>query len=75
MIEYRSSVGVGIFDGLLYVVGGYNGQIIVNIVERYNLRIEEWSMVSEMIIVRSMFGVGLLNGYFYVVGKYSIGRR
>lgn len=68
-------MGVGILDGLLYAVGGYNGQTTVNTVERYNPRTEEWSMVSEMTTARSMLGVGSLNGHLYAVGKYSTGRR
>lgn len=70
MIEHRSSVGVGVLDGLLYAVGGYNGQTTVNTVERYNPRTEEWTMISEMTTARSMLGVASLNGHLYAVGKY-----
>ena len=75
MIEHRSSVGVGVLDGLLYAVGGYNGQTTVNTVERYNPRTEEWTMISEMTAARSMLGVASLNGQLYAVGKYSTGQR
>ena len=74
MIEHRSSVGVGVLDGLLYAVGGYNGQTTVNTVERYNPRTEEWTMISEMTTARSMLGVASLNGHLYAVGKYSAGQ-
>lgn len=73
MVEHRSSVGVGVLDGLLYAVGGYNGQTTVNTVERFNPRTEEWTMVSEMTTARSMLGVASLNGHLYAVGKYSSG--
>ena len=73
MIEHRSSVGVGVLDGLLYAVGGYDGQTTVNTVERFNSRTEEWTMVSEMTTARSMLGVASLNGHLYAVGKYSSG--
>lgn len=74
MIEHRSSVGVGVLDGLLYAVGGYNGQTTVNTVERYHPRTEEWTMISEMTTARSMLGVASLNGHLYAVGKYSAGQ-
>ena len=68
MIEYRSSLGVGVLDGFLYAVGGYNGQMTVDTVERYNLRTQEWSMIPEMTTQRSMLGVASLNGELYAVG-------
>ncbi|PFX19367.1 Kelch-like protein 17 [Stylophora pistillata] len=71
MIEHRSSVGVGVLDGLLYAVGGYNGQVTINTVERYNPRTEEWNMVAEMNTARSMLGVASLNGQLYAVGGYD----
>lgn len=75
MIEHRSSVGVGVLDGLLHAVGGYNGQITVNTVERYNPRTEEWTTITEMTTARSMLGVASLNGHLYAVGKYSADQR
>ena len=68
MLEYRSSVGVGILDGFLYAVGGYNGQLTVNTVERYDPRTAEWQMITEMSTERSMLGVASLNGELYAVG-------
>lgn len=75
MIEHRSSVGIGVLNGLLYAVGGYNGQTTVNTVERYNPRTEEWTMICEMTTARSMLGVASLNGHLYAVGKYNTGQR
>lgn len=68
-------MGVGVLDGLLYAVGGYNGQITVNTVERYNPRTEEWTTITEMTTARSMLGVASLNGHLYAVGKYSADQR
>ena len=62
-------MGVGVLDGLLYAVGGYNGQVTINTVERYNPRTEEWNMVAEMNTARSMLGVASLNGQLYAVGR------
>ena len=56
-------------DGFLYAVGGYNGQVTVNTVERYNPRTEEWNMITEMTTARSMLGVASLNGQLYAVGR------
>ena len=70
MIEHRSSLGVGILDGFLFAVGGYNGQMTVNTVERFNPRTQEWSMITEMSTERSMLGVTSLNGELYAVGMF-----
>lgn len=70
MIEHRSSVGVGILDGFLYAVGGYNGHTTINTVERFNARTQEWTMVTAMTTQRSMLGVASLNGALYAVGMF-----
>ena len=69
MIEHRSSVGIGVLDGFLYAVGGYNGQVTVNTAERYNPRTGEWNMITQMNTVRSMLGVASLNGQLYAIGR------
>ena len=69
MIEHRSSVGIGVLDGFLYAVGGYNGQVTVNTAERYNPRTGGWNMITEMNTVRSMLGVASMNGQLYAVGR------
>ena len=72
MIEHRSSLGVSILDGFLFAVGGYNGQMTVNTVERFNPRTQEWSMMTDMTTERSMLGVASLNGELYAVGKWFV---
>ena len=70
MIEHRSSLGVGVLDGFLYAVGGYDGQTTLNTVERYNPRTQEWTMITAMTTERSMLGVASLNGQLYAVGMF-----
>lgn len=62
-------MGIGVLDGFLYAVGGYNGQVTVNTAERYNPRTGGWNMITEMNTVRSMLGVASMNGQLYAVGR------
>ena len=71
MNEHRSSLGVAVLDGLLYAVGGYNGEMTVDTVERYNPVLEEWTTVAAMTHARSLLGVAVLNGFLYAVGKFQ----
>merc|ERR1711936_878225 len=63
----RSSVGVGVLGGLIYAVGGYDGnsrQCLAS-VEVYNPDQDIWCPVADMSARRSGAGVGVLNGLLY----------
>lgn len=53
----RFGVGVVVFDGYLYVIGGFDGILFLNIVEKYDFKINRWSLVVFMGIRRKYFGV------------------
>lgn len=58
-------------NGLLYVVGGFDGSIGLLFVEVYNIKFNEWFYVVLMNMRRSSVGVGVVGGLFYVVGGYD----
>lgn len=44
----RSRVGVAVVNGLLYAIGGYDGQSRLSTVEVYNPETDGWTRVSSM---------------------------
>ena len=48
MTTARSRVGVAVVNGLLYAVGGYDGQLRLSTVEVYNPEMDSWSKVESM---------------------------
>ncbi|KAB0397670.1 hypothetical protein E2I00_019013, partial [Balaenoptera physalus] len=56
----RSSVGVGVVEGKLYAVGGYDGasRQCLSTVEQYNPATNEWTYVADMSTRRSGAGMG-----------------
>uniref|UniRef100_A0A3Q2ZRR7 Kelch-like family member 18 n=1 Tax=Kryptolebias marmoratus TaxID=37003 RepID=A0A3Q2ZRR7_KRYMA len=44
----RSRVGVAVVNGLLYAIGGYDGQSRLSTVEVYNPETDSWAQVSSM---------------------------
>ncbi|KAI2656731.1 Kelch-like protein 3 [Labeo rohita] len=69
----RSSVGVGVVDGKLYAVGGYDGasRQCLSTVEEYNPVTNKWCYVADMSTRRSGAGVGVLNGQLYAAGGHD----
>lgn len=48
MTTARSRVGVAVVNGLLYAIGGYDGQLRLSTVEVYNPEMDSWSKVESM---------------------------
>ncbi|NXP79523.1 KLH18 protein, partial [Ramphastos sulfuratus] len=48
MATARSRVGVAVLNGLLYAIGGYDGQLRLSTVEVYNPETDSWSKVESM---------------------------
>ncbi|ELW47181.1 Kelch-like protein 3 [Tupaia chinensis] len=69
----RSSVGVGVVEGKLYAVGGYDGasRQCLSTVEQYNPATNEWIYVADMSTRRSGAGVGVLSGQLYATGGHD----
>lgn len=71
MVIRRFQFDVVVVGGNLYIVGGRDGLKIFNIVECYNLKTKQWSLVFLMSIYRYGLGVVILDGSLYVVGGYD----
>ncbi|XP_050827170.1 kelch-like protein 18 isoform X1 [Serinus canaria] len=67
----RSRVGVAVLNGLLYAIGGYDGQLRLSTVEVYNPDTDSWSKVESMNSKRSAMGTVVLDGQIYVCGGYD----
>lgn len=52
MLSRRSSAGVAVLEGMLYVAGGNDGTSCLNSVERYNPKTNTWESVAPMNIRR-----------------------
>ncbi|XP_019730538.1 kelch-like protein 18 isoform X2 [Hippocampus comes] len=67
----RSRVGVAVVNGLLYAIGGYDGQSRLSTVEVYNPETDAWTRVSSMNSQRSAMGTVVIDGHIYVCGGYD----
>ncbi|XP_042202816.1 kelch-like protein 18 [Callorhinchus milii] len=71
MGSQRSRVGVAMVNGLLYAIGGFDGQSRLSTVEVYNPESESWTRVASMATRRSAMGTAVMDGHIYVCGGYD----
>ncbi|MEE6467543.1 hypothetical protein FKM82_007301 [Ascaphus truei] len=83
MTTARSRVGVAVVNGLLYAIGGYDGQSRLSTVEVYNPEVDtwtkvgsmnskrRWNVVTPMSSNRSAAGVTVFEGRIYVSGGHD----
>ncbi|KAG5841824.1 hypothetical protein ANANG_G00171060, partial [Anguilla anguilla] len=71
MSTARSRVGVAVVNGLLYAIGGYDGQSRLSTVEVYNPETDTWTRVASMNSQRSAMGTVVVDGHIYVCGGYD----
>ncbi|MEQ2182336.1 Kelch-like H-associated protein 1A [Goodea atripinnis] len=67
----RNRVGVAVVDGCIYAVGGSEGSVHHNTVERWDPECNRWSFVCPMSVARLGAGVAASGGALYVVGGYD----
>lgn len=48
MLQRRGGVGIAGLDGYLYAVGGNDGSVSLQSVERYNPHTNKWTKVASM---------------------------
>lgn len=60
MATARRYVAVGVLNGLLYAVGGYDGTCVMDTVEVYDPRVDQWKSVASMKSRRRHAAVGVL---------------
>ncbi|EDO42382.1 predicted protein [Nematostella vectensis] len=71
MSTKRARVGVGVVNGCIYAVGGYDGSVDLATVEVYCPQDNQWSTVTPMGTRRSCLGVAVISGLIYAVGGYD----
>lgn len=64
----RCYVSVTALDGLIYALGGYDGQNRQNTAERYDPKTNQWTMISPMNVQRSDAHACTLNNKIYITG-------
>ena len=69
MATGRQSPGAGVVNGVVYVVGGYNGGVTLSSMEAYTPGTNSWAPKAALPATRgSPAGVGVINGKLYVAG-------
>lgn len=71
MKSARSGAAVAAANNYAYALGGYNGTTQLNSVERYDPRLDEWTLVSCMLDHRSALSVASFENKLYVFGGYD----
>ncbi|VEL17234.1 unnamed protein product [Protopolystoma xenopodis] len=71
MPSRRCRFGVACLGGLVYVVGGFNGNLRVRSVEVYDPARNVWHSGPNLEYRRSTLGVAVLNGLIYAVGGFD----
>ncbi|KAG7257688.1 hypothetical protein CRUP_033872 [Coryphaenoides rupestris] len=67
----RNRVGVAVVDGAIYAVGGSQGSVHHDTVERWDPETNRWTFVRPMVVARLGAGVAACGGALYVVGGYD----
>jgi kelch-like protein 2/3 len=63
MSTCRSGHGVGVLNGLMYVIGGHDGPFHHKSVEVYNPGTGRWTFITDMHVCRT--NPGDFNNYYY----------
>jgi N-acetylneuraminic acid mutarotase len=64
----RTSPGIAVVDGRIYVIGGVRNTKILSAVEAYDPATETWTKKADMPTARSHIGVCVVDGRIYVSG-------
>ncbi|XP_063752866.1 kelch-like protein 20 [Eleginops maclovinus] len=68
MLSRRSGAVAAVLQGQLYVMGGNDGVMALNSVERYNPVDGTWSICAHMLSPRENAGCAVYLGHIYVAG-------
>jgi hypothetical protein len=67
----RDGLAVGVVNGILYAVGGFNGSSYVSTVEAYDPVTNTWTTKAPMPTARYLLAAGVVNGVLYAVGGFN----
>ena len=71
MLTPRLSMAAAVANGNIYVIGGYNSNGELRVVEQYNPATDSWAKKYSMFKVRANFAAGAVNNKIYVFGGYG----
>lgn len=71
MISRRRYFGVGVIRDSIYAIGGNDGNVILNTVERYDTRMNKWEAVEPLPTCRAGCGVGNFGSSMFIIGGYD----
>lgn len=71
MMHQRSGHKCITFEDFIYVCGGFDGTMRMNLCEKYNPNTNSWSTIREMNIARTNFGVAVIDETIFVAGGFS----
>jgi len=64
----RSGLAVGVVNGRLYAIGGFNGGSVLGAVEAYDPSANAWTRKAAMPTPRANLAVAVANGILYAMG-------
>lgn len=67
MSKYRLGCGVGVLDGVLYAIGGYNKSVCHKSVEAYTPSSRVWTTIADMHFARKNFGDLFLKTFLIIM--------
>jgi len=71
MTNRRCRAGVAVYNGQIWAIGGFNGNLRVRTVDVYDPTKSEWNLGPPMDARRSTLGAAVLNGKLYAVGGFD----
>ncbi|CAD5217498.1 unnamed protein product [Bursaphelenchus xylophilus] len=71
MNSVRTRVGVAAFNGKLYVMGGYNGQVRLDLVEVFDPNRNQWTHSQPLLTKRSAMATVVYRDKIYVIGGFD----
>ncbi|KFM57287.1 Kelch-like protein 8, partial [Stegodyphus mimosarum] len=71
MNQCRAGAGVVVLDGFIYVIGGFENNVPLNSVEKYDPDTNKWTFVSPMKYCRGGVGAATLGGFIFAVGGHN----
>lgn len=71
MYNHRNSLSLVLYGGYLFALGGSNGIMRLNSVEKYDFNTGNWSLAKPMRCSRSTFSACILEDKLYVVGGHN----
>lgn len=72
VLLFRRYVRVGVVNGIIYAIGGYDGSAHLNTVECFDPMTNTWRPIASMASRRSSAGVAVVNDMLYVIGKLIV---